>query len=40
VVPLLHTHVEADMARLLEGGHDSSNPLLAAAAPLAAKLLS
>ena len=39
VVPLLHTHVEADMARLLEGGHDSSNPLLAAAAPLAAKLL-
>ncbi len=40
VVPLLHTHVEADMARLLEGGHDSSNPLLAAAAPLAAKLMS
>ncbi len=40
VVPLLHSHVEADMARLLEGGHDSSNPLLAAAAPLAAKLLS
>jgi len=27
------------MARLLSGGHDSTNPLLAAAAPLAAKLL-
>jgi hypothetical protein len=27
------------MARLLGGGHDSTNPLLAAAAALAAKLL-
>jgi len=30
---------EMEMARLLSGGHDSTNPLLAAAAPLAAKLL-
>jgi hypothetical protein len=30
---------EMEMARLLSGGHDSTNPLLAAAAPIAAKLL-
>jgi len=40
VVPVQANAVEADMARLLEGGHDTTNPLLAAAAPLAAKLLS
>ena len=28
-----------EMASLLAGGHDSTNPLLAAAAPLAAQLL-
>jgi hypothetical protein len=28
-----------EMGRLLGGGHDSTTPLLAAAAPLAAKLL-
>jgi hypothetical protein len=28
-----------EMARLLSGGHDSTNPLLAAAAPLAARIL-
>jgi hypothetical protein len=28
-----------EMARLLGGGHDSTNPLLATAAALAAKLL-
>lgn len=39
VVPVQHNAVEADVARLLEGGHDSTNPLLAAAAPLAAKLM-
>jgi glucose-6-phosphate dehydrogenase assembly protein OpcA len=40
VVPVQNLPVEADVARLLEGGHDTTNPLLAAAAPLAAKLLS
>ena len=40
VVPVQHLPVEADVSRLLEGGHDSTNPLLAAAAPLAAKLIS
>lgn len=40
VVPVQNNPVEADVARLLEGGHDTTNPLLAAAAPLAAKLLS
>ena len=39
VVPMPPTTVEEDVARLLEGGHDTTNPLLAAAAPLAAKLL-
>ena len=39
VVPLPNESEEMEMARLLAGGHDSTNPLLAAAAPLAAKLL-
>ena len=40
VVPVQQSPVEADVSRQLEGGHDSTNPLLAAAAPLAAKLIS
>ena len=40
VVPVQHDTPEMDVARLLGGGHDSTNPLLAAAAPLAARLLS
>ena len=39
VVPSPEESEEKEMARLLGGGHDSTNPLLAAAAPLAAKLL-
>ena len=39
VVPVQHDTPEMDVARLLGGGHDSTNPLLAAAAPLAARLL-
>ena len=39
VVPLPEESEEKEMARLLAGGHDSTNPLLAAAAPLAATLL-
>jgi glucose-6-phosphate dehydrogenase assembly protein OpcA len=39
VVPVQNQPVEADVARLLEGGHDTTNPLLAAAAPLAVRLL-
>jgi glucose-6-phosphate dehydrogenase assembly protein OpcA len=39
VVPMGHATDEWEMARLLGGGHDSTNPLLACAAPLAAKLL-
>ena len=39
VVPLPNESEEMEMARLLGGGHDSTNPLLAAAAGLAAKLL-
>ncbi|ABB25715.1 possible glucose 6-phosphate dehydrogenase effector OpcA [Synechococcus sp. CC9902] len=39
IVPVQHATPEMDVARLLGGGHDSTNPLLAAAAPLAAKLL-
>ena len=39
VVPVQHDSPEMDVARLLGGGHDSTNPLLAAAAPLAARLL-
>ena len=39
IVPVQHTTPEMDVARLLGGGHDTTNPLLAAAAPLAAKLL-
>ncbi|MEB3331931.1 MAG: glucose-6-phosphate dehydrogenase assembly protein OpcA [Synechococcaceae cyanobacterium] len=39
VVPLPEESEEREMARLLGGGHDSTNPLLAAAAPLAAELL-
>jgi hypothetical protein len=39
VVPLPNESEAMEMARLLSGGHDSTNPLLAAAAPIAAKLL-
>ena len=39
VVPLPEEQEEMEMARLLSGGHDSTNPLLAAAAPLAARML-
>ena len=39
VVPLPNESEEMELARLLAGGHDTTNPLLAAAAPLAAKLL-
>jgi glucose-6-phosphate dehydrogenase assembly protein OpcA len=39
VVPFPEESEEKEMARLLGGGHDSTNPLLAAAAPLAAQLL-
>ena len=39
VVPVQHSTPEMDVARLLSGGHDSTNPLLAASAPLAARLL-
>ena len=39
VVPSPEESEEKEMARLLAGGHDSTNPLLAAAAPLAAELL-
>ncbi|MEY3757095.1 MAG: hypothetical protein RLZZ263_249 [Cyanobacteriota bacterium] len=39
VVPLPNESEEMEMARLLSGGHDSTNPLLAGAAPIAAKLL-
>ncbi len=39
IVPVQHASPEMDVARLLGGGHDSTNPLLAAAAPLAARLL-
>ncbi len=39
VVPLPNESEEMEMARLLAGGHDTTNPLLASAAPLAAKLL-
>ena len=39
VVSLSNESEEMEMARLLSGGHDSTNPLLAAAAPVAAKLL-
>ncbi|MEB3333384.1 MAG: glucose-6-phosphate dehydrogenase assembly protein OpcA [Cyanobacteriota bacterium] len=39
VVPLPEESEEKEMARLLGGGHDSTNPLLAAAAPVAAALL-
>ncbi len=39
VVPLQHSTPEMDVARLLSGGHDTTNPLLAASAPLAARLL-
>ena len=39
VVPLPEENEEMDMARLLGGGHDTTNPLLAAAAPVAATLL-
>jgi hypothetical protein len=31
--------VQVEVSRTLRGGHDSTNPLLAACAPLAAKLL-
>lgn len=39
VVPLPNESEEMETARLLQGGHDSTSPLLASAAPLAAKLL-
>ena len=39
VVPLPNESEEMEVARLLGGGHDTTNPLLAAAVPLAAKLL-
>jgi glucose-6-phosphate dehydrogenase assembly protein OpcA len=39
VVPLPEEREEQELARLLGGGHDSTNPLLEAAAPLAADLL-
>lgn len=39
VVPLPNESEEKELARLLGGGHDTTNPLFAAAAPLAAKLL-
>jgi glucose-6-phosphate dehydrogenase assembly protein OpcA len=39
LVPLPEENEEMEMARLLSGGHDSTNPLLAAAAPVAARLL-
>jgi glucose-6-phosphate dehydrogenase assembly protein OpcA len=39
VVPLPEESEEMELARLLSGGHDSTNPLLAAAAPLASELL-
>ena len=39
VVPTQHASPEMDVARLLSGGHDTTNPLLASAAPLAARLL-
>ena len=40
VVPMQVASVEMDVARLLAGGHNTTTPLLAAVAPLAAKLLS
>jgi glucose-6-phosphate dehydrogenase assembly protein OpcA len=39
VVPLPEESEEREMARLLSGGHDTADPLLAAAVPLAARLL-
>jgi hypothetical protein len=39
VVPAISETGAMEMARLLSGGHDSTNPLLAAAAPLASRLL-
>jgi len=39
VVPLPNESEEMEMARLLSGGHDSTNPLMASATALAAKLL-
>jgi glucose-6-phosphate dehydrogenase assembly protein OpcA len=39
VVPLPEEREEQEVARLLSGGHDSTNPLLESAAPLAAALL-
>lgn len=40
VVSIQHASPEMDIARLLGGGHDTTNPLLAQAAALAARLLS
>ena len=39
IVPVQSRTPEMDVARLLGGGHDTTNPLLASAAPLAARLL-
>jgi hypothetical protein len=39
VVPLPNESEEKELARLLSGGHDTTNPLMASAARLAAQLL-
>ena len=39
IVAVQHATPEMDVARLLNGGHDTTNPLLTAAGPLAARLL-
>jgi hypothetical protein len=39
VVPLPTESEEKELARLLSGGHDTTNPLMASAARLAAQLL-
>ncbi|MEB3233893.1 MAG: glucose-6-phosphate dehydrogenase assembly protein OpcA [Cyanobacteriota bacterium] len=39
VVPMPIESEEMELARLLGGGHDTTNPLMAAAVPIAAKLL-
>ena len=39
VVPGPDEKAEMELARLLGGGHDTTNPLFAAAAPVAARLL-
>jgi hypothetical protein len=39
VVPVPYESEEAELARLLGGGHDTTNPLMAAAVTMAARLL-